>query len=156
MLAEVGHRGGEAAGEVWWRPLEGFWFVADEPEVDSNRFWNAFGLDNPYLSKNLSIVCEANPPISGLDRQIGGVFAVRTTDNHLHVLHRGVIAGGRKGVSKRGFWDNYRRGRVSFDDGTGDNDFAVVLDVDADRALWEMAEFVREVGRIKELLTRPA
>ncbi|HLA81057.1 MAG TPA: hypothetical protein VJP78_05400 [Thermoleophilia bacterium] len=84
------------------------WHATNEiGDPETHRFWNAFGfLSGPDAG---NIVVEINMCLEGLNRRVGGVFAIDEATQTRFVLHRGSIAGGRPGVGKSAFLSWYRR-----------------------------------------------
>ena len=97
---EISHMGGSVPATIRWLPDLNFW-VMIEPKRLGNRYWCAFGVDNPHEVSLLSITCEINPPHVGIDRQCPAVF-VRSDNGTIYVAHSGgIIGGGRPGTSEK-------------------------------------------------------
>src|SRR6266851_9556317 len=72
-VKEVGWPGGHGKYTVYWHADYGFWTLL-RTHLD-NRFWLAFGTQNPFkATKSLDITCEINPPKSGRNGRCAGVF----------------------------------------------------------------------------------
>ena len=128
--------------------LDGFWI---EPEgvwagfrVLKNRYWNAFGIG---LRASNSISCEINFPIEGKSQRIAGVLA-KDEDGRVWVLHRGIIGGGKLGVSRALFEMHYKG---AWKNAEGDP-FAVVAILGQPDLVKRVADFVRLVNTIKASL----
>ena len=80
-----------------------FWVAMADSE---NRYWNALGLGNPFAG-DTNIIAEVNPPKSGIDRNIAGLF-VEDPAGEICIAHRGKVGGGRKGIGKEAFLDWYK------------------------------------------------
>jgi hypothetical protein len=144
---------------IGWRPdyidaavnyssqLDAWMYTQIEP---GSRCWNAFGLARPSEGQNVSIVCEVNPPLSGINRGIAGVF-LSDGSGQMCVGHRGLIGGGRPGVGKALFEQHYRGEWVVAQDGSRETPIALVCDLSSPRCGNQIGAFVREVDRIKLL-----
>ncbi len=150
--ATVGFFGGHGDYEISIIKRLNIWFCSYEAD---NRVWNAFGIGKPTENQSLSITTEINFPYFGIDRRIAGVFAKDENDN-IYILHRGKIGGGKKGVGKTLFEDNYRGEFINIKDGDRINKFALIGELYATNFPDQVANFVYEVDRIKKLIaTQP-
>jgi hypothetical protein len=146
----VGHMGATREATLNWSRKLGLWAVFDR--ADGSRFWNAFGLEEPKKGALRSILAEINFPFKGVDRRVAGVF-VKGEDEKIFVCHSGRIGGGRLGIGKRLFKDNYRGQEVTVSDGKREEEFALIGDVNSPRFPYQVREFVLEVNRIKKIGT---
>lgn len=149
IQAKVGYQGGYADCTILWSQGLGLWFYSDYASAlgkGKTRYWNAFGLSQspPRQSSMLSIVCEINPPIDGLNKYVQGAFA-RDDNGHVWLLHRGRIGGGKPGIGRKLFFDNYQ----GEDEEIGGDRFAVIGDIAQPDFVEQVTHFVREVNRIK-------
>lgn len=144
---KVGYKGGYENCSICWSHALGLWFYSEKLQ---NRYWNVFSLSEipPKQNSMLSIVCEINPPIEGLNKRVQGAFA-RDNSGHIWLLHRGRIGGGKPGIGRRLFFENYQ-GEVR--EIAGDR-FAVIGDISSSDFVECVKNFVREVERIKGLVT---
>lgn len=142
----LGHPGASEKAKVLWAESLGLWFYSRK--VADGRFWNAFGLGQPESGATVSIACEINVPLAGIDRRVGGAFAVDPI-GQVFVVHRGKLGGGRIGVGKRLFADRYRGVWETMDDGGQRTPVAVVGSVSSFRLARQVAQFVRKVARLK-------
>jgi len=144
---KVGYKGGYEDCVICWSQSLGLWFYSERLE---NRYWNVFGLSEtaPRQNSMLSIVCEINPPIKGLNKRVQGVFA-QDNNGHIWLLHRGRIGGGKPGIGRKLFSENYQ-GEVR--EIAGDR-FAVIGDMSSPNFVESVKNFVQEVERIKSLVT---
>ncbi|MBN1856929.1 MAG: hypothetical protein JW846_08250 [Dehalococcoidia bacterium] len=91
---------------VHWSQKLGMWWYSERLET---RWWNVFGLQTPSLdhASTLTIDCEINIPVAGIDRRIAGVI-VSSADGGYFIGHRGNrLGGGRQGITKELFWGHY-------------------------------------------------
>ena len=150
---EVGWPGGHEPFKLYWRKQEGIWSIF-EPKRRRHGYWCAFGTDDPTpATKSLSITCEINPPWE-VDRRYAGVF-LRDVRGTVYIGHSGKIGGPRPGVNKSTFMEHYRGdnwGTVAWPKGKKTE--VVVIGALDDKDLPALvAEFVREVKRIKDLVS---
>lgn len=146
ITVTVSSRGGSSETEVMYFKKQNIWVVFSQ---DHNRYWNAFGVGKPIEGENLSIVCEINFPFDGLNRRIGGAFGKE--NGEVVLLHRGKIGGGRKGIGKNLFIENYRGKYLSVLDGDVENYIAIIGMLNSTKIISQVAVFVHEVQRIKNL-----
>jgi len=118
----------------------------DSERIAVKRYWNAFGLSEvaPRQNSMLPIVCEINPLLEGLDKRVQGAFA--RDNGHVWLLHRGKIGGGRPGIGRRLFFENYF-GEVK---GIAGDRFAIIGDIGSPDFVQRVRNFVREVEQIKD------
>jgi len=147
IKAIVGYRGGSELMPLYWNEHLGIWFGASTAE---RRYWNAFGTVEPREGKGVSISCEINFPMEGIDRRIGAAF-VSADERDVLIVHRGRIGGGRKGIGSELFRDNFSGSWLVTQDASRESEVAVVGALAAERSPKQIAAFVREVERIKRL-----
>lgn len=122
-------------------------------KIESNHYWNAFGLKKPRENSSSHIVLEMNFPLEGIDRRVGGVF-VKDNKAHVFVCHRGKIGGGRPGIGKTLFKNNFHSDRwVAVRDGGKETDVALIDRVSSPRLAFQIRNFIAEIDRIKKLAT---
>ncbi len=148
-----GFQGGKMRIRANWSERLGIWFtsqvMADDPIP---RYWNAFGTTKPSKDAMMSITSEINFPVGGIKRNVGGAFAKDDMGN-LHVVHRGRIGGGRKGIGQRSFFRHFRGETLSVLDGDIGTEVALVADIDSPRMAAQIADFVRQVEGIKKFIS---
>jgi len=151
-LQRVGYSGENREWSVFWRSKEGIW-CNFRPNPDDNRFGCAFGTSEP-CGGQVSITCEINPPHSGVDLRMGGMF-LRDEEGEVHIAHTGRIGGGRPGIGPEGFWTHYADGNVAEVDLPQGRSVRVVLigRIGDEHLPARVACFVHEVQRIKRILT---
>ncbi|MEZ4959206.1 MAG: hypothetical protein R2830_05260 [Saprospiraceae bacterium] len=142
----LGHQGGSWKDEAHYSIKNDIWFCGFEAE---NRYWNGFGRGEPIDGLNANITCEINFPFEGINRRIAGAFAQDDFGN-IFILHRGKIGGGRRGIGKSLFQEQYRGKFEDAVDGDRITEFALIGDIESDNLIQQIASFVREVHRIKE------
>ena len=150
---KVGWHGGGGEFSIYWRPAEGFWFLVDEVRVES-RYWLCFGLQDPTQTNNLPIVAEINPTKSGINRRNAGFF-VQDRQNRIYLAHSGKVGGGRKGIGRFSFLQNYvGRNVESIEWPDGIESTAVVIGrIDSERLPLYVSHFLSEVYRYKGIST---
>lgn len=147
VICILGYQGNSDELTVYYSDKFNFWFTSQE---NNNRYWNAFGFGRPQTGKNNSITVEINIPYEGINRNIGGVFGHDKNEEVL-VLHRGKIGGGRVGIGKRLFFDNYRDEPIVADDEGIENEFCLIGSISSRHLPRQVGNFVSEVHRIKNL-----
>jgi hypothetical protein len=151
-VRNVGYQGESLDLPVWWREDEGFWSTLRPIE---NRYWVSFGTTDPLRTNALSIACEINPPLEGVNKSIAGMFA---TDSRRRICltHSGKIGGGRRGVGQTAFLEQFRgadaMAGITMPDGSV-RPMIVIGAVDDPSFPAQVGHFVREVERVKALLT---
>jgi len=148
----IGYPGGHDPQTVHWVEDLGIWLGCNV--IPKSRFWNAFGTQDPRQRKMVTICCEINFPLSGIDRRISGAVA-EDERGRLFLIHRGQIGGGRKGIGAELFWKHFDGSPSPVVDPDRDADVVVVDSIDSPRLLRHLQFFVREVERIKSLAYPP-
>ena len=152
IQVRLGYQGGNVNCVINWSKNLGLWFHSRKLEGTFNferiaisRYWNAFGLSEvvPKQNSMLPIVCEINPPLEGLEKRVQGAFA--RDNGRIWLLHRGKIGGGRPGIGRRLFFENYLK---EIKDIAGDR-FAIIGDIRSSDFVECVRSFVQEVERIK-------
>jgi len=144
---ELGHPGASIRAKVAWSERLGIWFFSRK--IAGRRYWNAFGVGRPESGSHISITCEINFPLCGIDRRTGGAFA-EDGAGRVFVVHRGKLGGGRKGVGKGLFENRYRGVWEVMDDGSEETSIAIIGVLNSPRFARQIAQFVRKIDRIKE------
>ncbi len=138
--------------EAHWNEKLGIWLACEfqgKDKVSIPRHWNAFGTNRPIPGKNMSITCEINFAVQGIEARLEGAFSKDGEGNH-HIVHRGGIGGGRRGVGRSSFFRFYYGKRLWIPEREEDREFALVADLESPRLADQVACFVHEVERIKE------
>jgi hypothetical protein len=150
FVQEVKWPNGRGRFQVFWHSEHGIWALPRKqpPHGQSNRFWCAYGTQNPALHKSLRIMCEINPPTIDNARSAGAF--VRDSGGELYLVHTGRIGGGAKGVGKVRFLDFYKgpRQTVEWPDGRS-TEFAIIGRISSPSFLSDLAKFVFAVERFK-------
>jgi len=115
-----------------------------------NKYWNGFGVGRPIEGKNNSLNGEINFPYEGNYRRIAGAFAIEDNGNIL-VLHRGKIGGGKPGIGKNYFTDNYRGDFVIAIDGDRETNFCLVGELGSTHFPKQVSNLINEIYRVKNL-----
>ena len=101
---KVGWPGDHGEFDLYWHQDAGFWVVFGLEEL--SRYWCAYGTMDPNSNSSVDITCEINPPTEGIDRRCGGVF-LKDSGSGLYLAHSGKVGGGRKGIGKTSFLEQY-------------------------------------------------
>lgn len=147
----IGYPGGSREDIVKYSPELKVWISILEL---NNRYWNGFGISKPGKGSNVSLVGEINFPYEGIDRRIAGVFAKEENGNIL-ILHRGKIGGGRKGIGKSFFVDNFSGEFVIAIDGKRETEFCLVGELNSIHFLEQVSDFINEIQRVKNIINNP-
>ena len=144
----IGGKGWHQEREAFWNGNLGIWWTMKEEE---DRYWNSFGTGEPRWNTGYShsIVCEVN---FSKDRnpRIPGMVA-RDENRRTYVLHRGRIGGGRKGIGKSLFFQNFTGEWETVWGRSFLVKLALIGALDSKRFPWQVASFVHEVERIKKI-----
>jgi len=146
IKVKLGHQGASFPARVLWLQELGIWKFSQA--VKEVRYWNAFGLDKPGAASVLSIASEINFPWNQIDRKMGGAFAEDHWGN-LFVIHRGKIGGGKKGIGKSLFEQNYRGVWSFMEDGDTISQVAVIGNLQSERFALQTAQFVKKIEIMK-------
>lgn len=141
----VGFPGGSFQDTVRYSSDLNIWISVQE--LDS-RFWNGFGIGRPTESANNSLVGEINFPHKDINRRVAGAFA-QEYSGQIAVLHRGKIGGGKKGIGKNYFTDNFRGDFVTAIDGDRETEFCLVGELSSKHFPKQVSNFIHEIYRVK-------
>lgn len=143
----VGYHGGSDKATVKYSDKLNIWISSGELQ---NRFWNGFGINRPTENKNNSLIGEVNFPYEKIDRRIAGAFGIEENGKIL-VLHRGKIGGGKKGIGKHFFKDNFRGDFVNAIDGNRETEFCLIGELKSIHFPNQVANFIKEINRVKHI-----
>ena len=146
IKVKLGHQGAGFPAKILWSKELGIWKFSQT--IKEVRYWNAFGIGKPGTSSVLSIASEINFPWDQIDRKTGGAFAEDAWGN-VFVIHRGKIGGGRKGVGKSLFEQNYRGVWSFMEDGDSISQVAVIGNLASSRFALQAAQFVKKIEIMK-------
>lgn len=146
IKVKLGHQGASLPAKILWSKKLGIWLYSHA--ADEIRYWNAFGSAKPRSGNVVPIITEINFPFAGIDRKTGGAFAGDSRGN-IFVIHRGKIGGGKKGVGKSFFDNNYRGFRLQMEDGKSITEVAVIGSLNSPVLPWQIAHFVKKVEMLK-------
>lgn len=140
----VGYPSGSFEATVKFSSELNIWISRGEHD---NRFWNGFGVGKPIEGRNNSLNGEINFSRKGLNRRIAGVFAIE--DGTILVLHRGKIGGGKVGIGKNYFINNFRGDFVTATDGNRETKFCLIGELNSPHFPMQVANFINEIHRVK-------
>lgn len=150
IKVRLGHQGASFPAKVAWSERLGLWSFS---QTASNvRYGNQFGMEKPQAASHLPITAEINFPWSGIDRKTGAAFA-RDAWGRVYVIHRGKIGGGKKGVGKSLFEENYRGLWTWMEDGDTLAQVAVIGALQSPRFALQAALFVRKIEKLKSAVS---
>jgi hypothetical protein len=147
MKVRLGHQGASIPAKVSWSKKLGIWSCSQA--LAQVRYGNVFGMGKPKEGSYPAITAEINLPWSGIDRKTGATFATDAW-NRVYVVHRGKIGGGKKGIGKSLFEENYRGLWAWMEDGETLTQVAVIGALQSPRFALQAALFVRKIGKLKE------
>jgi len=146
IKVKLGHQGASFGAKVSWSKKLGIWIFSQATK--DVRYWNVFGMGKPNTDSHLPITAEINFPWQGIDRKTGAAFA-KDAWNHIYVVHRGKIGGGKKGIGKSLFEENYRGEWAWMEDGDTLTQVAVIGALGSSRFTLQTAQFVRKIEKLK-------
>jgi hypothetical protein len=148
----IGHPGKSFPRTVYWSPRLDLWMYFEL--ISGSRYWNVFGVGKPKANSSVPIACEINIPLKGIDMRVAGAFATDGTQDEI-LVHSGKIGGGRKGIGKQLFGENYRGEWASVHYGKSERWVAPIGDLNSNRFARQISDFVHEVLRIKAVASSP-
>jgi len=156
IIARTGHKGHSFDAEVCYSKELNIWwyFKGTDPGKSGVRYWNAFGTGKPKPGKLVHIICEINYPESGINKKVAASWVKDGGD--VLLVHSGNIGGGRKGIGKNGFIENYNGSFQELDVDGLPNLVTVLGSIKDPRLPHSIANFVREVARVKAVLVGKA
>ncbi len=146
IKVKLGHQGASFGAKVSWSKKLGIWIFSQATQ--DVRYWNVFGIGKPPAGSHLPITAEINFPWQGIDRKTGAAFA-QDECNHIYAIHRGKIGGGKKGIGKSLFEENYRGLWAWMEDGGSLTQVAVIGALHSSRFALQAAQFVRKIEKLK-------
>ncbi len=152
IIARTGHKGNSFDKEVLYsRDLDIWWDMGGFSEGKSGvRYWNAFGIGKPIPKRIANIICEINYPEEGINKRVAANWVQDGKDFLL--VHSGKIGGGRRGVGKKGFIENYNGVFEEIDLDELPNEVTVIGSLKDSNLHYQIKNFVYEAARIKDLL----
>lgn len=149
-IVSIGYQGNHFDTSVFWLQELGYWAYFGFPPSEKSpgeRYWNVFGLGKP--SGSVSIACEINPPVSGVNRQAAGVF-LEDSSGRVHIGHRGILnARGR--IEKDFVFSNFKGDKLAVDDAGERKYILYVGQLNDPRFSASLRDFIKEVVRVKDL-----
>ncbi len=147
MNVHVGYKGENKLLDVSYSSDLNIWWTFQRL---SDRHWNSFGVGIPLRKSNNSITCEINYSFQGFNTSLAGGFA-SNEEGEIILIHSGRIGGGRKGIGKTLFTDNYIGEIIPVKVKNNVSEYAPVGSLSSVRFGSQVALFVHEISRIKEL-----
>jgi len=153
VSVRITHPYGQITDDVYWLQRFNIWVycgfpLIKEARIFKKRHFNAFGFNQPMTS--VSIKCEINFPKRGIDRRIAGAFAKSSGENK-YLLHRGKFNSYRGGIPINYVKNVFEGTWVSALDGNKTSDFILVGRLNDHDFTVDLARFVAEVDRLKNL-----
>ncbi len=143
----IGYHGGGWEDTVSYTSRFNLWTSNFEHE---EKWINIFGIGQPVEGKGVPITGQINFPFEGINRRVAGAFAIDGNNNIL-ILHRGKIGGGKPGIGKNLFNDNFRGEFITAIDGNRETRFCLIGELDSPYLYRQISDFIDEIERIKSL-----
>jgi len=128
---------------IWW-----YKGISD----NKTRYWNAFGVGNSPDKLNQDYFIEINYPIEGIDKRISAIWG-KDEAGKIFLLHSGKMGGGRKGFTKEFFLRHFNGTYTSVNLGDEIKEYVLIGSLQDDLFPYQIAEYVKEVFRIKNIPT---
>ena len=151
VQTSIGQPSGHLDTAVHWIPGIDIWAYFGFPPHEKSpgeRYWNVFGLGKPGAL--VSIACEINPPMRGIDRRPAGAFGESST-GHLWVIHRGVFNAFRGRIPRDFTRHNFNGTWIFVNDGDEVSEVLQVGDLSDTNFVRDLRAFVIEASRLKEV-----
>lgn len=150
----VGWFGGNRDITAYWFAKHKFWWGS---KTSTWGYWNPFGItpdenEPEWNHGHYSITCQCNPPISGNSWTKASAF-VKDQDGQIYLCHSGKIGGGRKGIGKSAFEENFsgiKQWQI-VQGSSGPKKVVIISHLEDKNLVRNLAFFVREVKKIKDL-----
>lgn len=133
--------------DVHWSEPLGIW-MCFQPRPGGH--WNAFGVQPPVPGKHNNLTCTINFPRRGINRRMAGVVGSSSRRSANLIAHRGRIGAGRSGVGRRLLGSGFTGHWQEFIDDDQVSRLALVGNLEAEQFPWQVADFVKQVERIKQ------
>jgi hypothetical protein len=146
IKVKLGHQGASFVAKVSWSKRLGIWIFSQATK--DVRYWNVFGIGRPQTGSHLPITAEINFPWVDIDRKTGAAFA-RDAWDRIYAIHRGKIGGGKKGIGKSLFEENYRGSWAWMEDGDLLTQVAIIGALHSSRFALQTAQFVSKIEKLK-------
>ena len=150
LLTKIEHPNGHLDdARVYWIASTALWaYFGFPPEEKSpgKRYWNVFGLGKP--DNAVSIMCEINPPVRGIDRRPAGAFGRSGRD--LYILHRGNFNAYRGRIPNDFIRANFEGTWISAGDGERDSELLMVGKLSDPRFVFDLRHFVEAATKMRE------
>ncbi|SCG85417.1 MrcB family domain-containing protein [Methanobacterium congolense] len=143
VSGKAGFQGGQEEGNFYWSNKLGIWLCSRK--IETSRYWNGFGVEEPEEDSGHTIICEINFPLRGIRRSVAGAFAKDESEN-IYVIHRGKLGGN---FSKVFFEENYEGEWTSVQDGDRKTDVVVIGRLDDPVLPEKVRDFVLMIDRMK-------
>lgn len=148
---QVGWPGEHGEFTLHWHESARFWVVFGLQEL--SRYWCAYGTMDPNSHRSVDVTCEINPPTEGIDRRCGGIF-LKDSGSGLYLAHSGKVGGGRKGIGKTSFLEEYSGSleEVEWPDGVT-SEVVLLGKIGSKSFVRNLANYIRAVEAFKANVT---
>ena len=142
----IGTPGGSDLLMTWFSKALDLWVA---PNILHNRYWNAFGCGDPFLTTKVAPTAEINPPLAAGSSSTATLF-LKNRRGTIDVAHTGRAGGGKKGVGKTTFFAYHPLHQQVLVDGKL-RDLYVLGSLDEpDELAKNVADFVRTIRNFKD------
>ena len=154
IITTIGNPSGNLPNTpVQYSPKLDLWWTLEHLVTGGSgrkRYWNCYGKGRPSTSSSTGIAVEINYPEEGRYLAIAAMFA-RDESNNTYLVHSGKIGGGRKGIGKNAFLENFRGEyrKILIDQDVFE--YALVCQLGDEQLPYQIADFVNQVLRIKDI-----
>lgn len=154
----IGYPGGNRTVIGYWFGKQKFWWAVKN---GFDSYWNSFGIrineNEPEWNSRHShnITWQFSPPYSG-NTWIKSSCFVKDESGKIYLAHTGKIGGGRKGIGKSAFEENFS-GFKQWQEvigSAGPKRVVIISALDDKNLVSNIAYIVREVRKIKELAVK--
>ncbi len=142
--------GGSGEAIAYYYPNSDFWWSGDRLSK-SHKFYNLFGIAPDYERTN-SIRVQINYQKEFNDFKEAAYWA-KDNSGRVFLLHSGKMGGGIKGITIENIDKYYSRKKVVASNNGNQKECFIVCEINSPRAFTQVVSFIKEIDRIKCLLT---
>jgi hypothetical protein len=146
--SKVSYPGGSVNCSVKYFSIYDFWFATDILQSGTKRYSNWFGIGKPKQGATLILRAEVNIPITGIHRNVSGVFA-KNEDGNRFLFTRGRIGGGQPGVGLALFEKHFTGESYMVKEGSEQVNLYLISDINDSRLLHNLSNYVHQIDSIK-------
>jgi hypothetical protein len=152
VIGTIGYPGGSYRTTIYNLTEHGFWFGGGMPTGTISHYWNCFGLGTMKAGASRNIMCEINPPTSGVSGLCGGVF-IANEHGKVALASRGRLGGGKAGVGRKNFEKFYRDGWIQAFREDEIHKLVLIDYLDSPNLAARLGDYIFAVAKIKGKIT---